>query len=346
MACNPVVGATIDDVARLAGVSISTVSRVINNPGLVNEHTRKRVSRVIERTGFKPNIFARGLMRSRTGSVGILVSYITNPYMTAIVDAVESTLSRNDVFIYLCNCNDDRKLERAYADELVRRKVDALLVIETPSFNGAEDFLADLGASCPIVLVNEHVRTGGPYHVVRCEQEPGVREALRHLLSRGRFPIALFTGSETQYSFALKERLFQEFRLRNRLSEAETPVFRLGDTNVEQIVTTSAELMARLGRQKSRPRAVLAGNDMIGVGVLQGALAAGLRVPQDLAIIGVDNTLLSRISSPQLSTVDLRTEDVGRSAAELYLRLRSGRVDPATPVRESVSSFLVLRGTT
>jgi DNA-binding LacI/PurR family transcriptional regulator len=123
-------------------------------------------------------------------------------------------------------------------------------------------------------------------------------------------------------------------------------VFRLGDTNVEQIVTASAQLMARLARQKNRPRAVLAGNDMIGVGVLQGALAAGLRVPQDLSIIGVDNTVLSRISVPQLSTVDLRTEDVGRSAAELYLRLQSGRVDPATPVRESVASFLVLRGTT
>jgi LacI family transcriptional regulator len=340
------VGATIDDVARLAGVSISTVSRVINNPGLVNERTRRRVARVIERTGFKPNIFARGLMRSRTGAVGILVSYITNPYMTAIVDAVESTLSRNDVFIYLCNCNDDRKLEHAYANELLRRKVDALVVIETPSFNGAEDFLADLGATCPVVLVNEHVRMNGPHHVVRCEQEPGVREALRHLLSRGQFPIALFTGSESQYSFALKERLFQEFRLENRLSEAETLVFRLGDTNVEQIVTTSAQLMARLCRQKSRPRAVLAGNDMIGVGVLQGALAAGLRIPEDVAIIGVDNTLLSRISSPQLSTVDLRTEDVGRSAAELYLRLRGGRGDPITPVRETVSSFLVLRGTT
>jgi LacI family transcriptional regulator len=335
----------IEDIALASGVSTATVSRVLNNSPHVSPETRKRVEKVIAAQGFRPNIFARGLMRSRTDSVGILVSYLTNPYITAIVDSIECTLSRNHTYIYLCNSNDDQRLEREYADELLRRKVDALIVVETPSFNRSDSYFVDLEAGCPLILVNEHVRTDTRHHIVSCEQEPGLREALRHLLSRERLPIALFVGDAQDYSFILKERLFTEFRASNALSETDSPVYRLGDSNVEEIVTVAARLTAKLVARKERPRAILAGNDMIGVGVLQGAIASGLRVPEDLAIIGVDNTLLSRVSLPPLSTVDLRTEDVGRMAAELFLRMQAGRTEPEDPTRETIPSFLVHRAT-
>jgi LacI family transcriptional regulator len=339
-------GMTIEDVARLAGVSITTVSRAINAPDLVNARTLERINSVIEREGYKPNIFARGLMRSRTNSVGILVSYITNPYMTSIIDSIEETLGQNDTYIYLCNSKSDRGLEREYAEELLRRNVDALIVIETPSLNKPDNFLAGLAASCPLILVNEHTALDCPHHIVRCDQEPGVREALQHFLSRDKFPLALLVGNDGAYSFALKERLFEEFRDANGLSEEETPVYRLGEANVEEIVGSAARLVEKLAAGPHRPKAVFAGNDLIGVGALQGALAAGLRVPKDMSIIGVDNTFVSRICMPKLSTVDLRTEDVGRTAAELFLRIKNGRVDPAHPARETISSILVLRGTT
>jgi LacI family transcriptional regulator len=338
-------GATIDDIAREAGVSTATVSRVVNNPELVKPETCERVEEVIRRLGYRPNIFARGLMRSRTDSVGILVSYLTNPYITAIVDSIERTLSRNHTYLYLCNSNDDIRLEREYADELLRRNVDALIVVETPSFNRSDSYFVELEADCPVILVNEHVRTDSRHHIVACEQEPGLGEALRHLLSRDRFPIALFVGNEKDYSFILKERLFSAFRTANALSEADALIYRLGDSNVEEIVTVAARLTGTLIAESRRPRAILAGNDMIGVGVLQAALAAGLRVPEDLAIIGVDNTLLSRVSMPSLSTVDLRTEDVGRMAAELFLRIRAGRIAPDAATRETIPSFLIHRAT-
>lgn len=340
-------GTKIEDIAKAAGVSTATVSRVLNNPSVVSEATRQRVESAIEQYGYKPNIFARGLMSSRTGSVGILTSYISNPYMTSMIEAIESTLAKNDTFIYLCNCAFDQKLERDYTEELLRRRVDALIVLESPSFNRGADFFPGLEADCPVILVNEHLCTDTAHHIVRCAQEPGVLEALRHFLARDRLPMALMIGDDREYSFALKRRLFEGFRESNGLSEEEAPVFRLGDsdTNAEDIVYEAARLTSSLCREKHRPRAVLAGNDMIGVGVLQAALGAGLRVPEDFAIIGVDNTLLSRICVPQLSSVDLRTEDIGRIAAELYLRIRAGYAKNAEPARETLSSFLVLRTT-
>lgn len=336
----------IEDIAKAAGVSTATVSRVLNSPGIVSETTRKRVEEAIELHGYKPSIFARGLMSSRTGSVGILTSYITNPYMTSIIDSIESTLARNDTFIYLCNCKSDIELEHEYTDELLRRKVDALIVLETPSFNGEHDYFLGLRAECPVILVNEHVSSDSPHHIVRCAQEPGLLEALQHFLSNELLPIALLLGDVGSYSFALKKRLFTEFRDANGLSEADSPCFLLGEANVEGIVERAARFAAALLQKDRPPRAILAGNDLIGVGVLQGALGAGLRVPQDLAIISVDNTILSRISVPMLSSVDLRTEDIGRIAAELYLRIRAGYSSGQAPARETISSFLVLRATT
>jgi DNA-binding LacI/PurR family transcriptional regulator len=337
----------IEDIAKAAGVSTATVSRVLNNPSIVSAATRQRVEEAIELHGYKPSIFARGLMSSRTGSVGILTSYISNPYMTSIIESIESVLAKDDTFIYLCNCGPDLELEREYAQELLRRKVDALIVLETPSLNEDGGYFLGLEADCPVILVNEHLSADAPHHIVRCAQEPGLQEALRHFLSRDLLPIGLMTGEDDSYSFALKRRLFAEFRESNGLTERSAPFYSIGaDSNYEDIVYRAAKLTAELFRKSDPPRAILAGNDMIGVGVLQGALGAGIKVPGDLAIIGVDNTLLSRICVPQLSSVNLRMEDVGRIAAELYLRIRSGYVSGKAKTRETIASSLVLRATT
>jgi Transcriptional regulators len=340
-------GITIEDVARLAGVSMTTVSRAINTPELVSPRTLQRINAVIAREGYKPSIFARGLMHSRTDSVGILVSYITNPYMTSIIHSIEDILSQNGTYIYLCNTKGDANLERPYAEELLRRNVEALIVIEVPSFNRRDGYFAKLETERPLILVNEHVAGDCPHHIVRCAQEPGVQEALQHFLSRDRFPLALLIGDDGAYSYSLKERLLLEFREANRLSPEETPVYKLEeDANVEAIVGSAARLAEKICSGPSRPRAIFAGNDMIAVGAMQGAAAAGLHIPKDLSLIGVDNTFVSRITVPKLSTVDLRTDDVGRTAAELFLRIRSGRAGASHPARETIPSTLILRGTT
>lgn len=339
-------GSTIEDIAKAAGVSTATVSRAINEPDRVRPETRKKIEEVILAEGYKPNIFARGLMKSSTDSVGILVSYITNPYITSMINAAESTLAKNGTYIYLCNCNGNKQLERKYAEELLRRNVDALIVAETPSLNSADNFFLSIDAACPLILINEHVAAADRHFIVRCDQVSGFNEALNLFMSRGSLPIALLSSNDSSYSFALKESLFAQFREKHGLSAREAVVYHIGDTNDESIVGRTAERTLELLSGPDRPRAILAGNDLIALGVLEAARELGVKIPDDLAVIGVDNTFLSRISFPPLSAIDLRAEVVGRMAAELYLRLRAGRAEVSKPFCETISSFLCLRSST
>lgn len=197
---------TIDDIAKAARVSTATVSRVINKNYPVSEKTRLRVEEVIARLGYRPNIFARGLMKAKTDSVGIIVPYISNPYHTQIVNAFEDELSKKDIFIYLCCSYDDPGLERKYVQRLMHRNVDVLVVIEGHSMNCSRNHYLQIDPKQPIILVNEHLALDTKHHIVRCAQEPGLNQALDYFLHHGRRGIALFRGT-TGYSFHLKGRL-------------------------------------------------------------------------------------------------------------------------------------------
>lgn len=338
---------TIKDIAIAAGVSTATVSRVVNNPERVSPETRNRIQKIIEEKGYAPNIFARGLMRSWTDSVGILVSHLVNPYITSIVDTIESILSQSGTYIYLCNCKQAKELEYKYTTQLLRRNVDAIIAIETLSFSSQDNFLLNFDSPCPIILVNEHVGLSSRHHIVRCDQKPGIREAFNFFAARDLFPMALVLGDTHQYSFKVKEDMLREFQKEREIPNSKIQIHYLyGDTNNEDIVVKSADYAYQLFTGRNRPRSILAGNDLIALGVLQAAQKTGLKIPDDLSVIGVDNTILSRTSLIPLSSIDLRTEDVGRLVAELYLRLRNNHGQPTGPIHETLPSFLRLRATT
>lgn len=340
-------GTTIEDIAKAAGVSSATVSRVLNNPEIVRPETIARVAAVIEAYKYKPNIFARGLMRSRTDSVGIIVPNITNPYFMAMVENIESVLAKNGTHIYLCNSQVDERAELGYLQELTRRNVDALILIEPSRFNRTDNYFLGYEAPCPLILVNEHVSQETLHHIVRCDQAPGLLQALEHFVARGAFPIALVNSASDSYSFTLKDALLRQFSKDRGLADEDTLCYHLpGDPDQEEIVFAAAKFCAGIMEGPRRPRALLAGNELIGVGLLQGALSSGVRVPEELAIIGVDNTILSRIGPRQLSTVDLRPRDVGEAVADLYLRIRGAGRDAYPPAREKLDSFLIRRSTT
>ncbi len=342
----PAMALTIKDIADAAGVSTATVSRVVNNPEQVSPGTRSRIEKIIREKGYTPNIFARGLMSSRTDSVGILVSHLVNPYITSIVDAIESILSTSGTYIYLCNSKQSKELERKYTADLLRRKVDALIVLETASFSSDDNFFLNYDAPCPLILINEHLGLNSQHHIVRCGQEPGIYAALEYFYSRRLFPITLLNGDPRPYSFRLKEQVLRSFRAEKGLSDDELRLCYLhGDTNYEDIVDKSAVAARELLSAPSRPRSILAGNDLIALGVLQAARTMGIGIPSELSVIGVDNTILARTSLIPLSSVDLRTEEVGRMAAQLYLRLRNDG-PLSEPVHETIPSTLCLRATT
>jgi len=337
--------ARIEDVARAAGVSTATVSRVMNNDGhAVRESTRRRVEAAVRKLDYRPNIFARGLMKGTTNSVGVLVPFLSNPYHTEIVDAIVEVLARHDVFVYLCCSYARTALEQDYLRSLGHRRVDALIVVEGPSFNSPRRGGVDLYSlpGTPTILVNEHVTTDTPHHIVRCAQEPGIAQALERFRALGGGPVALFRGG-VSYSFELKEKLFRRFLKDNGMALKENPVLRIRNANDPRAVHDSAVHIGDLLRGPNPPRAVLASNDLIALGVVQGALAAGARIPDDLAVISVDNTIVSQFSRPPLSSVDLRMKTVGHTAARAYLDLRANGFRSTSPIRHSIDAQLILR---
>ncbi len=190
--------------------------------------------------------------------------------------------------------------------------------------------------------MNEHLATGAPHHIVRCAQEPGIEEAFARFRALGRKRVALFRGG-VSYSFDLKERLFRRFLKDNDLGVKENPVVRIRNANDPRAVHDSAVHIGGLLHGIHPPKAVLASNDLIALGVVQGALAAGARVPEDLAVISVDNTIVSQFSRPLLSSVDLRMKTVGHAAARAYLDLRADGFRSSHPIRHSIDARLIVR---
>jgi len=313
-------GSKLEDIARLAGVNPSTVSRTINKPEKVKLKTRQKIEAIIDEMGYKPNFFARGLMKGQTDSVGILTSLYANPYFIEIIETIEHLLAPDGTYLYLCNCEASIDLEKKYLDELLRRNIDALFVIESPSLNTADNLYTKNRFDCPVILINQHVKPYGDNYVVRCDQSPGIAEVFDEVKRRRLYPFILFIPAERSYSYILKKRLFETWRRKNHLDEKQARCVMLEnllEPNNEKSVWNSHEAAKDLFTQ-FRPRSILAGNDLMALGVLAAAHDAGISVPKDLAIVGVDNTFFSRISMPTLSTIDLRMAEIGTMAAELY----------------------------
>ena len=313
-------GSRLEDIAKLAGVNPSTVSRTINNPEMVKIKTRQKIEAIINELGYKPNFFAQGLMKDQTDSVGIMTSLYANPYFMEIVKALEHILIEDGTYMYLCNCETNIELEKNYLNEMIRRKIDALFVIETPSLNTENNFYIKNKFDFPVILINQHLKPFGDNYVVHCDQKPGISEVLDEVFRRKLYPFVLFIPAEKTYSFHLKEHLFEKWKKKNRLYREQVfcvKVENLLDPNNEKSVWSSYE-KAKAMFSGFRPRSILAGNDLMALGVLAAAREEGIDVPEDLSVAGVDNTLFSRISIPAMSTIDLRTAEMGSNAARIY----------------------------
>jgi LacI family transcriptional regulator len=318
-------GKRLEDVAKLAGVHPSTVSRAISRPEKVKLETRRKIESIINEIGYKPDYFARGLMNGQTDSVGIITSLHTNPYLLEIIDSIEHQLSPGGTYIFLCNCEQRFDLEEKYIDELVRRKIDALFVIETPSLNTIHNLYINRSFDFSVILINQHTKPFGENYIVCCDQKPGIFAVFEYVKKQDMFPFLLLIPFEKGYSYMIKEKLFKKWRQENNLSEKAARIVKLQgrfDVNNEEAVWNSHGAAKRILLSPARPRAILAGNDLMATGVLTAARELAIRVPGDLAVAGVDNTFLSRISMPSLSTIDLRMREIGTLAAELYQKIK------------------------
>lgn len=308
--------ATINDVAREAKVSITTVSRVINNNYPVKKETRERIENAIIKLNYKPNIMARSLITKKTSIIGVVVPGITNLFFPTIVEAIEKMLKKSNYSITLCNTAGEAKEEERVIQQLVARQVDGLIIIDPSHNNIKKGFYDNLTKQIPFVIVSGLTDSKGNH--ICYDEEIGTLEAFNYLKELGHNKIAFVRGGKS-YSYDLKEKIYLEFLKSNGFTY--TKIVKLSKGNSLDVVDEAEEKLKELLKEEEKPTAIFACNDLMGIGTMNAIRKHGFIVPDDISVIGFDNTLVSNITHPRLTTVDLRMNEIGKRAAEEILNI-------------------------
>jgi LacI family transcriptional regulator len=298
------------EVAQEAGVSLMTVSRVINHKQDVNPGTRQRVLEVIQRLGYRPSGIARSLATRRTATLGLVVPDIANPFFSSVARGVEHMAYAEGYNVLLCNAEEDPEREWEVLLSLEAKQVDGVVLCSSRLDNARLKTI--LGRQPAVVLVNRRLE-GGVDHVI-LDDEAGGSLATRHLLSRGHRGIGFLAGPDASYSARQREAGYRGalasagIELRPEWIQPCAPTVEGGQAGAAQILQTRPELTA-----------LFCYNDLVAVGALQAATGLGRRVPQDLAVVGFDDILLAGLVTPALTTCRAPLYELGGQAARALL---------------------------
>lgn len=302
----------MQDVAALAGVSITTVSHVVNSTRQVAPDTKERVLAAIEETGYTGDAIARSLVTGGTHSLGVAISVVANPYFAELMQAIEGEASRAGYTLLLMDTHDEPDAEQASVRALRSRRVDGLLLTPTPSApRTALPELARLGV--PTVLV-DRLPTFRGVDQVGPENVQATSTLVSHLAELGHRRIGLISG---RAGLTTTQERVLGYRL--GLGRAGLPWAQELVASGESLVRPAAQALHGLLSLERPPTAVIAGNNVMMSGVLRSARQHGLRVPDDLAIVGYDEVEWADLVDPPLTTMAQPVAEIGRQAVRLLL---------------------------
>lgn len=304
--------ATIYDVSVMAGVSLATVSRVVNNNAKVSEKTRRKVLEAMEKLDYRPNASARSLASNRSDSVGVLVSQLDGPYYGTMMAEIENALREAGKHVIIAAGGGNEAREREGVEFLLNRGCDAL-ILDVESVT--DQYLVELcQGSTPIVLINRYV-TGIADRCIYLDNELGGYLSTRYVLEHGHREIAYISGP--LYKLDVRQRIEGH---KKALKEAGLPfdptLFFEGDFHEESGRIGMNQLLD-LGKPFT---AVVCANDGMASGAIAGAMARQLRVPDDLSVMGYDNVRFPQYTTPKLSTISNPIHQMGKMAARWVLK--------------------------
>lgn len=330
-------GVSVRDVARQAGVSVGTVSNVLNHPERVTPQTVERVQRVIAELGFVRNDAARQLRAGRSRSIGLVVLDIGNPFFAEVARGAEDRAAQAGMTVLVGNSDESSDRERLHLALFREQRVNGVLVTPTTDNLSLLHGLRDSGV--PVVLVDRQVEDGG-FTSVAMDDVEGGRMATAHLLEIGRRRLAFVAGPQSIGQVA--DRLQGARAAVNDVPGASLEVVERSALSVLQGRLAGESLLERA--PADRPDAVFAANDLLAVGLLQSFGVAGVRVPDDIALVGYDDIDFARATMVPLSSVRQPARMIGEAAVELLLgeisgepRGRAVRFQPELVVRQSTA---------
>lgn len=311
---------TIEDVAREAGVSTATVSRVINNNYPVAEQTRIRVEKIISELEFTPNALAKGLMLKKTLSIGVIIPSVLNPYFLQVVKQIENYCKEKGYMTLLCHAELPEE-EQEYIKNLSVRSVDGIILVDGTTENRINGYYEKIAKTLPLVLING-LHQGVKCNFVMADQETGTLDALKYLYALGHRNIGFVSGDNSEvHSYVLKEKVYKGFLKEKSLPFDDMNIMYLaGELENDSLnVAAAREMLKQRLEKPNPPTAIFASNDIMAIALISGAKELGFHVPDDLSIIGFDNSFLAQITSPQLTTVDINTRQLGMVAAKMLI---------------------------
>lgn len=322
---------TREDVARRAGVSTATVSYVINDgPRPVSRGARQAVLRAIDELGYRPNRVARTLARRRSQVIAFITPDITNPILAELAREVDEAAAELGYVLVVVNANHSTERQRAQIALFDEKRVDGLLVV-TPGIE-PERLLPLLERGSPIVLVEREI-PGARVDMVLVDNVDMGRQATDHLLQHGHAVVGCVGGPGA----AGRIQGYRESLVLGGLS-VQPELVRTAESTLAGGASAAASILS----SRPRPTAIFASNDRMAAGVISSARERGLRVPEDLAVVGADDSYVTLVTVPPLTTVALPVHEVGRLATTLLLDRIRGTAPPA-PRQVAFKARLIVR---
>ncbi|MFZ6027145.1 MAG: LacI family DNA-binding transcriptional regulator [Chloroflexota bacterium] len=304
---------TLADVAREAGVSLMTVSRVVNHKDGVGAETRAHIESIIERLGYRPSGIARSLVTQRTGTIGLIVPDVSNPFFPDVIRGAEQVAFQQGYSLLLCNTEEDTRRESDLLQLLAEKWVDGILLCSSRQQDS--DLVAALAHYPAAVMVNRTLeKTSALAGSVCIDDVAGGRLLTEHLLARGHRAIGFLSGPHN--SFSGHKRLEGQ---RTALAAAALPWNSAWQRPCAPSVEGGRQAAQQLLSENPALTALVCYNDLVAVGALQAAATMGRRVPGELAITGYDDIYLAALVTPALTTCRVQRDELGRWAAQVLL---------------------------
>jgi LacI family transcriptional regulator len=311
---------TIRDVAQQAGVAPITVSRVVNNSGYVSQDTRARIEAVIADLNYVPNTLARSLRFKKTRVLALILTDITNPFWTTVARGVEDVANAHGFNVILCNTDEDEVKQSDYLQVLLQKRVDGFVFV--PARSTAECVKPIQAQKVPVVVLDRQIPDAA-VDVVRSDSEGGAYELVRHLLALGHRRIAVLSGPEAISTAADRVAGYRRALADAALPTAAELVFH-GGYNQDGGYRTARKALAEV----PRPTAFFAANNFIAIGAFRALREAGLRVPDDVAMVCFDDVPQWLQINPFLTIASQPAYQMGRQATELLLERISAHDPP------------------
>ncbi len=298
--------ATINDVAEMAGVSITTVSRAINNNYPVKKETKDKIFKAIEKLDFTPNDLAVSMIKKKTNTIGVIIPSVTNVFFSTLVKGINDVLVENNFTMFLCTSDNN---EEELVEKLANRQVDGIIIADS-NVSTRKDFYKKIEKSTPVIFINGYDKD---FDNVSSDQAFGTQLVIDYINRCEHKEVLFVRGSENSYSYQLKEDIFKE-----QIKALDILVVKNG--NKDEAIENTKNSIEKYFSKNKNISVVFACNDLMAIGVIKGLNSLGINVPKDVSVIGFDNVFLSELIEPKLTTVDQQIYELGKIACEKILK--------------------------